>query len=319
MFYRRCGRSGLRLPLISLGFWQSLGEAGREDLCRKVMARAIDLGITHFDFANNYGPPPGSAEEIAGKLLKDFPRDELVISTKAGFEMWPGPYGSGGSRKYLISSLDASLKRLRLDYVDIFYHHCHDPNTPMEESLGALDHIVKQGKALYIGVSNYNGAQFQQACEIIRANNFTRLLIVQPHMNMLERTHIGGLLPHTDREGVGAIPFCPLAQGALTDRYRHGIPPDSRRGRLGEDGVKWYEEREANGTWAKVEKLAAIAERRGQTLAQMALVWLLRDCRVSSVLIGASRVHQLEENVASLEKMHFEDNELGEIWGILTS
>lgn len=317
MCYRSCGRSGLKLPAISLGFWQSLGELGNERLCREVMYHAFDRGITHFDFANNYGPPPGHSEETAGRVLPDMPRDELVISTKAGFRMWNGPYQDGGSRKYLISSLDASLRRLRLDYVDIFYHHRFDPETPLEETMAALDQIVRSGKALYVGVSNYNAEQLARACEIIRRNNLTPLTIHQPLMNMLVRVHEKELLPVTDREGIGVIPFCPLAQGALTEKYLGGIPADSRRGRQGEAGEQWYREREKEGVWEKVRQLAAIAQRRGQPLAAMALAWLLRDRRVTSVLIGVSSVAQLDANLAALEKPEFSAEELAEIEGVL--
>ncbi|CAN5176683.1 L-glyceraldehyde 3-phosphate reductase [soil metagenome] len=317
MQYRRCGTSGLKLPLISLGFWQTLGEPGNEELCREVMYYAFDQGITHFDFANNYGPPPGNAEAVAGKILKAMPRDELVISTKAGYKMWEGPYQTGGCRKYMISSLDASLKRLGLDYVDIFYHHTPDKETPMEESLGALDHVVRQGKAIYAGVSSYNGEQFQQACEIIRRNNWTRLIIHQPRMNMLVRQHEFGLLPHTEREGVGVIAFCPLEQGALTDRYRHGIPADSRRGKQGDAGREWYDAKAKEGYWTKVEKLAAIADARGQKLSQLALAWLLRDNRVTSVLVGVSKMDQLKENIGALKNIKFSEDELKRIEDIL--
>lgn len=317
MSWRRCGRSGLKLPAISLGFWQSLGEAGNERLCREAMYHAFDRGITHFDFANNYGPPPGHAEETAGRVLPDMPRDELVISTKAGFAMWNGPYQDGGSRKYLISSLDASLKRLGLDYVDIFYHHRFDPETPLEETMAALDQIVRSGKALYIGVSNYNAEQFNRACAIIEDNNLTRLTIHQPLMNMLVRVHEKELLPATEREGVGVIPFCPLAQGALTGKYLNGIPADSRRGRQGEAGEQWYRDREKEGVWDKVRQLAVIADRRGQPLAAMALAWLLRDRRVTSVLIGASSTAQIDANLEALRNADFAAEELEEIETIL--
>lgn len=315
--YRRCGRWGIVLPAVSLGFWQSVGEAGNEALCRDVMFKAFDSGITHFDFANNYGPPPGHAEETAGKILREMPRDELLISTKAGFRMWDGPYQEGGSRKYLISSLDASLRRLQLDYVDIFYHHVPDPNTYMEETMAALDHIVRSGKALYIGVSNYNGEQFNHACHVIRENGLTPLAITQPRMNMLAREHEMGLLPHTSREGVGVIPFCPLEQGILTDRYLDGLPADSRRGRMGEEGKRWYEAKKAQGVWDKVERLSRVAAARGQTMAQMALSWLLRDDRITSVLIGVSRVEQLEENLAAAKAPPFTGEELALIEEIL--
>jgi L-glyceraldehyde 3-phosphate reductase len=317
MQYRRCGSSGLQLPLVSLGFWQSLGEAGNEELCRDVMIAAFNAGITHFDFANNYGPPPGNSEEVAGHILKEFPRDELIISSKAGYRMWDGPYGIGGSRKYLVASCDQSLKRLQLDYVDIFYHHCWTPDTALEESLEALDYIVRSGRALYVGVSSYNGEQFHQACEIIRKNNWTRITIHQPVMNMFTRVHEFGLLPETGREGVGVIPFCPLAQGILTDRYLNGLPEDSRQGRRGAEGRKWYDEHEQKGTWTKVRALNELAKERGQTLAQMALAWLLRDERVTSVLIGVSKLEQLQQNLDTLKNLQFSLAELEKIETIL--
>ncbi len=317
MVYRRCGRSGLRLPLVSLGFWQVLGEPGNEDLCKQVMFRAFDAGITHFDFANNYGPPPGNSEFVAGHWLREMPRDELIISSKAGYLMWPGPYGEWGSRKYLVASCDQSLKRLGVDYLDIFYSHRFDPDTPLEETLGALDYIVRSGRALYAGVSSYNAVQFCEATRIIRENNLTRITIHQPVMSMFVRVHERQLLPQTEREGVGVIAFCPLAQGILTDRYRHGIPTDSRRGKLGESGEKWYNDLKAKGVWDKVEKLARIAERRGQSTAQLALAWLLRDPRVTSVLIGVSRVEQLDENIGCIDKITFSAEEVAEIEHIL--
>lgn len=317
MVYRRCGRSGLRLPLVSLGFWQVLGEPGNEELCKQVMFRAFDAGITHFDFANNYGPPPGNSEFVAGHWLREMPRDELIISSKAGYLMWPGPYGEWGSRKYLVASCDQSLKRLGVDYLDIFYSHRFDPDTPLEETLGALDYIVRSGRALYAGVSSYNAVQFCEATRIIRENNLTRITIHQPVMSMFVRVHERQLLPQTEREGVGVIAFCPLAQGILTDRYRHGIPTDSRRGKLGESGEKWYNDLKAKGVWDKVEKLARIAERRGQSTAQLALAWLLRDPRVTSVLIGVSRVEQLEENLGCIDKIAFSGEEVAEIEQVL--
>lgn len=319
MPYRRCGRSGLKLPAISLGFWQSLGEQGRDALCREVMFHAFDAGITHFDFANNYGPPPGNAEEVAGRILKEMPRDELVISTKAGHTMWPGPYGDWGSRKYLIASLDQSLRRLQLDYVDIFYHHRFDPETPMEESLGALDQIVRSGKALYAGLSSYNGEQFLQATQIIRRNGWTRILIHQPRYNMIHRAPETDLFPHTHTEGVGVIAFCPLAQGALTNRYLGGIPGDSRRGRQGESGNAWYNDLARQGVWKRVERLNTLAEQRGQTMAQLALAWTLRDPRVTSALIGVSRLEQLKDNLATLSNLALSQAELDHIEAILNA
>lgn len=317
MPYRRCGRSGLKLPVISLGFWQVLGEPGNEDFCRRAMFRAFDAGITHFDFANNYGPPPGNAELVAGRHLKEMPRDELIISTKAGYLMWPGPYGEGSSRKNLVASLDQSLKRLGLDYVDIFYSHRYDPETPVEETMETLDHIVRSGRALYAGVSSYNAMRFREACRVIHQNHLTRITIHQPVMNMLVRLHERELLPETEHEGTGIIAFCPLAQGILTERYLGGIPSDSRRGKLGPDGVTWYENLKAKGVWERVEKLAQLARRRGQSLAQMSLAWLLRDQRVTSVLIGISRLEQLEENIGAIANLTFSGDELDEIEAIL--
>lgn len=317
MEYRPCGYSGLMLPAISLGFWQSVGQEGNEALCRDVMIAAFNAGITHFDFANNYGPPPGHAEETAGKILKEFPRDELIISSKAGYRMWPGPYGEGGSRKYLVASCDQSLKRLGLDYLDIFYHHRFNPETPMEESLEALDYIVKSGRALYVGISSYNGDQTAEACRLIEEMGLTRLTIHQPVMNMLMRVHEHDLLPVTAREGLGVIPFCPLAQGILTDKYLDGLPADSRWGARGADGEKWYNEREANGTWDRVRALRDIARDRGQTTAQLALAWLLRDERITSALIGVSRVSQLQDNLGALNNTEFSHEEEARIEGIL--
>ncbi|MEO8376958.1 MAG: aldo/keto reductase [Candidatus Sumerlaeota bacterium] len=317
MNYRRCGRSGLKLPEVSLGFWQVLGEPGNEQLCRDVMFHAFDRGVTHFDFANNYGPPFGNAELVAGKWLKEMPRDELIISTKAGYNMWPGPYGEWGSRKYMIASCDQSLKRLGLEYVDVFYSHRFDPDTPLEETLGALDTIVKSGKALYAGVSSYNAEQFANAVRVVRENNLTRILIHQPVMNMFVRVHERNLLPETEKARAGVIAFCPLAQGILTDRYRVGIPQDSRRGKLGDAGKKWYDDLAAKGVWEKVEKLAQLAEKRGQALAQMALVWLLRDPRVTSVLVGVSRMDQLDQNLDALNNKSFTADELMQIEDIL--
>ena len=316
MPYRRCGRSGLQLPAVSLGFWQSLGEPGMEDLCRRVCYYAFDHGVTHFDLANNYGPPPGNSEIVVGKILKDMPRDELIISTKAGYYMWPGPYGEWGSRKQLVASLDQSLKRLGLEYVDIFYHHRPDPNTPVEESLGTLDLIVKQGKALYAGLSNYNGWQFCDAVNAIRRHDWTPITIHQPCYNMLRRGVETDLLPHTDREGAGVIAFCPLAQGILTDRYLNGLPADSRRGRS-DSGRQWYEKQKAAGVWDKVARLNELARARGQTMAQLALTWLLRDARVTSVLVGVSRVEQLAENLQAATAPPLSSEELARIDQVL--
>jgi L-glyceraldehyde 3-phosphate reductase len=316
MPYRRCGRSGLKLPVISLGFWQSLGEPGNEELCRKCMYYAFDHGVTHFDLANNYGPPPGDSERVVGQILKDMPRDELIVSTKAGWWMWDGPYGDWGSKKYLVASLDQSLQRLGLDYVDIFYHHRPDPETPLDETLGALDLIVKQGKALYAGVSSYSGEQFYRAVETVRRHDWAPITIHQPYYSMLERRVEWDLLPQTAMAGTGVIAFCPLAQGVLTDRYLNGLPPDSRRGKS-RDGQRWYEEQKAKGVWDKVTRLNEVAKARGQTLAQMALTWLLRDERVTSVLIGASKLEQLAENLGAAQAAPLSAEELQTIDAIL--
>jgi L-glyceraldehyde 3-phosphate reductase len=311
MTYRRCGRSGLLLPAVSLGLWQNFGEGRPLDGQRAILRRAFDLGITHFDLANNYGPPYGSAESNFGRILStDFRglRDELVISTKAGWDMWPGPYGDLGSRKYLLASLDQSLRRLGVDYVDIFYHHRFDPSTPLEESLGALHTAVAQGKALYVGISSYSDQRTSEAVAILRGLG-TPLLIHQPSYSMLNRWIEHGLLDVLGAEGVGCIAFSPLAQGLLTDRYINGIPEDSRarqNATLNQDMLS-----EAN--LAHVRALTAIAERRGQKLAQMALAWALRDSRVTSVLVGASSVTQLEQNVAALDHLDFSTGELAEI------
>jgi L-glyceraldehyde 3-phosphate reductase len=297
MPYRRCGRSGLKLPAVSLGFWQALGQPGNEDLCREICYEAFSNGITHFDLANNYGPPPGNSERVVGQILQSMPRDELIISTKAGYRHWPGPYGDKGSKKYLVASLDQSLQRLGLEYVDIFYHHRPDPETPVEETMAALDLIVRQGKALYVGVSNYSGLQLRQACDVIAANGLTPLTIHQPYYNMLGRQVETDLLPHAEATGIGVIPFCPLAQGVLTDKYLGGLPEDSRHGQRGQRGQKWYDDHASRGTWDTVAQLNEVAEARGQTLAQMALTWLLRDARITSVLVGVSRMEQLMDNI----------------------
>jgi L-glyceraldehyde 3-phosphate reductase len=310
--YRRCGRSGLRLPAISLGCWHNFGDGDDPDEARAMLRAAFDLGITHFDLANNYGPPPGSAEANVGRLLReDFAahRDELIVSTKAGYLMWPGPYGEWGSRKYLIASLDQSLERLGLEYVDIFYSHRPDPNTPLEETLGALDHVVRQGKALYAGISSYRGAATVESARIMSGLG-TPVTIHQPNYSLLDRWIEGDLLPHTDRLGIGVIAFCPLAQGLLTGKYLEGIPPDSRAakptGFLRKESI-------TPELVAKLIRLNAIARERGQTLAQMALAWVLRDPRVISALIGASRAAQIVENVAALEKVQFSEDELSAI------
>ncbi|MBX6371279.1 MAG: L-glyceraldehyde 3-phosphate reductase [Acidothermus sp.] len=311
MTYRRCGRSGIRLPAISLGLWHNFGDDRPLETQRAILRRAFDLGITHFDLANNYGPPYGAAEKNFGRILaEDFKpyRDELIISTKAGWDMWPGPYGDLGSRKYLLASLDQSLRRLGLEYVDIFYHHRFDPDTPLEESLGALDTAVRQGKALYVGISSYSAKRTREAVRILRSMG-TPLLIHQPSYSLLNRWIEEELLDVLGEEGVGCIAFSPLAQGMLTDRYLDGIPADSRAARshfLTPDMLT--EER-----LGYVRALNDIARRRGQTLAQMAIAWVLRDERVTSALIGASSVAQLEQNVAALDNTEFTADELAEI------
>jgi L-glyceraldehyde 3-phosphate reductase len=309
--YRRSGRSGLLLPAISLGLWQNFGAEAPSERRRAIVLRAFDLGITHFDLANNYGPPPGSAEENFGQILAtDLAghRDELVISTKAGYDMWPGPYGEWGSRKYLLASLDQSLKRMGLDYVDIFYSHRFDPDTPLEETLGALDTAVKQGKALYAGISSYSAKRTTEAAAILRRLG-TPPLIHQPSYSMLNRWIEGGLLDVLGDEGIGCIVFSPLAQGLLTDRYLSGIPAGSRASLNGSFSRDMLDE----ATLAKVRALNELAKRRGQTLAQTALAWTLRDPRVTSALVGASSVAQLEQNVAALDNLEFSPAELAEI------
>jgi L-glyceraldehyde 3-phosphate reductase len=309
--YNRTGRSGLLLPAISLGLWQNFGGDRPLDASRATVRRAFDLGITHFDLANNYGPPYGSAEENFGRLLREdlAPyRDELVISTKAGYDMWPGPYGEWGSRKYLLASLDQSLRRMGLDYVDIFYSHRFDPETPLEETMGALDAAVRQGKALYVGISSYSAQHTEGAAAILRELG-TPLLIHQPSYSMLNRWIEDGLLDTLEREGVGCITFSPLAQGMLTDKYLDGIPAGSRASRDGSLSPKLLTEQ----TLAKIRALGEIAERRGQSLAQMALAWTLRDPRVTSTLVGVSSVEQVELNVAALDNLDFGDDELAEI------
>jgi len=313
MRYRRTGRSGLDLPELSLGFWHNFGDDRPLETQRAIVRRAFDLGITHFDLANNYGPPYGSAEINAGRILaEDFAahRDELVVSTKAGWDMWPGPYGQGGgSRKYLLSSLDQSLSRLGLDYVDIFYHHRFDATTPLEETMGALDAAVRAGKALYVGISSYDAENTRRAAAILQELG-TPLLIHQPSYSMLNRwIETEGLLDALGELGVGCIAFTALAQGMLTDRYLHGIPEGSRASRGESLDPEWLTEE----TLGRLRALNTIAQRRGQTLAQLALVWALRDRRVTSLVIGASSVQQLEQNVAALDKPELDDDELAEI------
>ncbi len=311
MPYRRCGRSGLKLPAISLGLWQNFGSDHPLENSRAILRRAFDLGITHFDLANNYGPPYGSAEENFGRLLaQDLRpwRDELVISTKAGYDMWPGPYGEWGSRKYMLASLDQSLKRMGLEYVDIFYSHRLDPDTPLEETLGAVDTAVRQGKALYAGISSYSAQRTEEAVEILRSLG-TPLLIHQPSYSLLNRWIEPELLDVLGREGVGCIVFSPLAQGMLTGRYLNGIPEDSRAAR--DESLSRSMLTDEN--LERIRALNEIAQRRGQSLAQLALAWTLRDPRVTSTLIGASSVAQLEDNVGALGRLDFDDDELAEI------
>ena len=311
MPYRRCGRSGLRLPAISLGLWHNFGHDRPLETQRAIVRRAFDLGITHFDLANNYGTPYGSAEQNFGRLLdldlRPY-RDELIVSTKAGWDMWPGPYGEFGSRKYLLASLDQSLRRMGLDYVDVFYSHRLDPETPLEETMGALDTAVRQGKALYAGISSYPPAETREAAAILRSMG-TPLLIHQPNYSLLDRWIEDGLLDALDETGSGAIVFSPLAQGVLTDKYLSGIPAGSRAAR----GDSLSEEEITDDVRATVRALDELASERGQTLAQMALAWVLRDPRVTSALVGASSVAQLEDNVAALQRLEFDDEELARI------
>lgn len=317
MEYRRCGHSGLQLPAISLGLWHNFGDTTLFDNSRDMLLCAFDLGITHFDLANNYGPPPGSAETNFGRILQQdlMPyRDEMVISSKAGYTMWEGPYGDWGSKKYLIASLNQSLKRMGLDYVDIFYHHRPDPNTPLEETMGALDLIVRQGKALYVGLSNYPAETARQAIKILRDLG-TPCLIHQPKYSMFERWVEGGLLDVLQDEGVGSIAFSPLAGGLLTDRYLHGIPPDSRAAHS-----KFLKpEAITEQKLGQIKKLNDMALARGQKLSQMALAWVLRGDRITSVLIGASRTSQIEDAVGMLENRHFSAEEISAIEHILAS
>jgi L-glyceraldehyde 3-phosphate reductase len=315
-FYRRCGRSGVKLPLISLGLWHNFGAQDSFENARAIVCRAFDLGITHFDLANNYGPPPGSAEETIGRILREDLgkwRDELIISTKAGYDMWAGPYGEWGSRKYLLASLDQSLKRMGLEYVDIFYSHRPDPDTPLEETMGALAHAVRSGKALYAGISNYQPADTARAAKILRELG-TPCLIHQPSYSMLNRWVEPQLLSTLEAEGIGSIVFSPLAKGLLTDRYFKGIPADSRAGHdkrfLKPDDI-------SDAVLAKTKKLNDFAQSRGQTLAQMALAWVLRHKTVTSALIGASKVSQVDDCVGATKNLNFASEELAQIEKIL--
>lgn len=315
MVYNRCGKSGIKLPAISLGLWQNFGGVNVFENSRKMVRRAFDAGITHFDLANNYGPPPGSAEETFGQILKkDFVsfRDEMIISTKAGYGMWSGPYGDWGSKKYLVSSLDQSLKRMGLDYVDIFYHHRPDPETPIEETMAALDLIVRQGKALYVGISNYKADEARKALKVLKGLG-TPCLIHQPKYSMFERWVEADLLNLLEDEGVGCIAFSPLAQGMLTNKYLSGIPEGSRASR----NEFLRPEMLTEQVLIKIKQLNQVAERRDQTLAQMALAWVLKDSRVTSVLIGASSTEQLNDNLKTLKNLKFDKEELKKIESIL--
>jgi len=316
MQYRRCGKSGISLPLLSLGLWHNFGDNDDFENARTILRTAFDNGITHFDLANNYGPPYGSAEKNFGKIFQeDFKkyRDELIISTKAGWDMWPGPYGNFGSRKYLIASLDQSLKRMGLDYVDVFYHHRPDPETPLEETMGALNQIVRQGKALYVGISQYNAEDTAKAAKILKEQG-TPFLIHQPRYNMMDRWVEDGLLDTLESFGLGSIVFSPLEQGILTSKYLHGIPEGSRAATEGSylDKSQITEE-----VVDQIQKLNEIAGSRGQSLAQMAVAWLLKDFRVTSVLVGVSKVSQLEDNIEAIKNIDFSKGELQNIDSIL--
>lgn len=318
MQYNRCGKSGLKLPAISLGLWHNFGEIDNYKKCRSIVHTAFDNGITHFDLANNYGPPPGGAEITFGKILKQDlqgHRDELIISSKAGWPMWPGPYGDWGSKKYLTASLDQSLKRMRLDYVDIFYHHRPDPETPLEETMGALDQMVRQGKALYVGISSYPAEETKKAIAVLKRLG-TPMLIHQPKYSMLERWVENGLLDVLEENGVGCITFSSLAQGILTNKYLNGIPADSRAASTRGNGAL-----EASGltpeTLNKVKQLNEVAKQRGQSLAQMALAWVLKDQRITSVIIGASKPEQVSDSIQCLQNLQFTQEELNLIDGIL--
>lgn len=312
MVYRRCGRSGLMLPAVSLGAWQTFGGYKDEEVARQCMYRAFDLGVTHFDLANNYGTPPGNAEIVCGKIIRTMPRDELIVSSKAGYRMWPGPYGEWGSRKYLIASCDQSLKRMGLEYFDLFYSHRPDPDTPLEETLGALDTLVKQGKALYAGVSSYSGAQFADSVRTVQQHDWAPVTIHQPYYNMLDRVIEWDLLPQTERFGTGVIAFAALASGLLTDKFLGGdVPQSSRAATIWPKG--WVENHSAEERRRVLNALNDIAKARGQTLAQMAIAWTLRLPAVTSALIGASSVRQVEDNVASLKNLSFSPDELKRI------
>lgn len=312
MVYRRCGNNGLVLPAVSLGAWQTFGGYKDEEVARQCMYRAFDLGVTHFDLANNYGTPPGNAEIVCGRIIKSMPRDELIISSKAGYRMWPGPYGEWGSRKYLIASCDQSLKRMELEYFDLFYSHRPDPDTPLQETLGALDTLVKQGKALYAGVSSYSGAQFADSVRTVQQHDWAPITIHQPYYNMLHRPIEWDLLPQTRRFGAGVIAFAPLASGLLTDKFLGGDVPHSSRAATiwPKDWVQGHSPEERRRV---LSSLNDMARQRGQTLAQMAIAWVLRLPGVTSALIGASSVKQIEDNVAALKVLDFSEEELKRI------
>jgi L-glyceraldehyde 3-phosphate reductase len=310
MTYRRCGASGLKLPAVSLGAWETFGGYRDEAVAKDCILRAFDLGVTHFDFANNYGRPPGNAEIVCGRALAQLPRDELIIATKAGFPMWEGPYGDGGSRKYLIASCEASLKRLGVDYVDIFYHHRADPETPLEETIGALASLVQQGKALYAGLSNYPGARLQEALEVASGLGL-KLTILQPYYNLLGRRFETDQAPHVKASGMGAIAFAPLASGLLTDKHLDGEVPAGARGAIWPGA--WVRSHDKARRGEVLGGLNEVAKARGQSLAQMAIAWALRDPVMTSVVAGASRVEQIEANVAALDKLEFSPEELARI------
>ncbi|WP_443938991.1 L-glyceraldehyde 3-phosphate reductase [Pedobacter sp. MW01-1-1] len=317
MLYRRCGKSGLKLSAVSLGLWHNFGHVNVFENSKNLIYTAFNNGITHFDLANNYGPPPGTGEEVFGKILHDdFSdyRDEMIISSKAGYTMWDGPYGDWGSKKYLVSSLDQSLKRMKLDYVDIFYHHRPDPETPLEETMAALSLLVQQGKALYVGISNYKVPEAEKAIKLLREMN-TPCLIHQPKYSMFERWVEGGLLDVLGKEGVGCIPFSPLAQGLLTDKYLAGIPNDSR---VATSGVFLKESHVTSEKLHIIAQLNDLAKARGQKLAHMALSWILKDERITSVLIGASKPEQITDSIKALDNIHFEEDEINLINQILT-
>lgn len=318
MVYRRCGQSGLKLPLISLGAWETFGGYRGEDVARECLFGAFDLGITHFDFANNYGTPPGNAELVCGKVIKDLPRDELILSSKAGYRMWPGPYGEWGSKKYIVASCDQSLKRMGVEYFDIFYSHRFDPETPLEETMEALETLVRQGKALYAGISSYGGDHTHQASSIMKARGLTRVMIHQPYYNMLGRWIEPELIPVCKAHGIGIIAFSPLASGLLTSKYLdESIPDGSRAAEMW--GAEWVERNLWPERRAALRGLAGLASKRGQTLAQMALAWTVRLPEVTSALIGASSLAQVKENVAALANLEFSATELAEIDRLLTS